>query len=123
VSSKKKTKPPVKLGRPTDYREEYCQALIDWRQRGGTYEGFAGSIGVSKQTLYDWEKAQPAFLDAKRRARQKHRVFMDQIGLGLMTGKLKGSAGVWIFVMKNEHGYRDDPIEEEDAIEGIEFFE
>ena len=122
MSSKKKTKKKANpVGRPSEFKPEYCQMLIQYRAMGGSYEGFAGQIDKSKQTLYDWEKSHPEFLDAKKAARQKHRLFMDTMGVGLMSGKIKGNAAIWIFIMKNDHGLRDDPVMEEDAIEALEF--
>ena len=113
-----------KVGKPTLYREEYCQKLIDHMTGGGTYEGFAAMLRVAKQTLYDWEKVHPEFLDAKKVGKSMHRHYMDGIGHGLMTGSLKGSTAVWIFLMKNIHGLKDDPVDyDEEAVDVMEFID
>jgi transposase len=111
-------------GRPTDYRPEYCQKLIDFCSLGRSYEAFAGFLGVSKQTLYTWEKKHPEFLDAKRIARAKAQLTLEGWGEDLMKGNFgKGaSASVWIFMMKNMTGWRDSPAQDDDdAIDGLEF--
>jgi hypothetical protein len=111
-----------KLGRPTSYKPEYCQMLIDHQAGGGSYQGFAGVVGVCIKTLYEWERANPDFLHAKRQARSKHRHYMDAIAHRLMNGTYKGSATVWAMMMKNMHGFRDDPgPDDDDAVEGMEF--
>ncbi len=109
--------------RPTKYKPEFCQLLIDHRAKGLSYESFAGTIGAGRSVLYDWEKAHPAFLDAKKVAKEANLLTLEKVGLSLMTGKMKGNPAVWIFVMKNFHGWGDDTGGEEETIDGIEFVE
>jgi hypothetical protein len=56
------------LGRPTDYREEYCEEIIALSRKGWTYTEIARHWGVWRQTLYDWKEKYPAFADAFARA-------------------------------------------------------
>ena len=55
------------IGRPSKYNDTYPNMLFEHMEGGLSYESFAGLIGVSKQTIYDWEKVHPDFLDAKQR--------------------------------------------------------
>ena len=113
-----------KIGRPTDYREAFCEQMIKFMALGHTYEAFDGFIGTSKQTLYTWEKKHPAFLDAKRIARGKCQVKLEQLGHDLITGKSKGNASVLIFFMKNMTSMRDDPVlDDDDGITELEFMD
>lgn len=114
------------VGRPTKYLPEYCEQLIQHMSEGYSFESFAGKIGVSKQTIYDWEKANKDFLDAKRRAFEVSRLFWEKQGIdGLFSesfedkdAKTKTSksinATVWLFNMKNRFGWRDKQPGEED---------
>lgn len=77
-----------KGGRPTDYRPEYCDALIAHMEKGYSYESFAGTLRVSKQTLYDWEKANAEFLDAKLTGVELSRLFWEGLAINHMTGKV-----------------------------------
>ena len=103
-------------GRPTSYEERYCDLLIQHMAKGLSYESFAGFLGVSKQTIYDWEKVNPDFLDSKKIGVEKSRLFWEQQGIdGLFdtkestkeedgswnTKERKLNASVWIFNMKN----------------------
>lgn len=101
-------------GRPTKYKKEYCDLLVEDMARGYSYEAFAGLIKVHVDTLYEWEKIHPEFSDAKKAAvAQGRRTWegwgMD--GLWTMTSKEEGSrsmnATLWIFNMKNRFGWRD----------------
>lgn len=96
------------MARPTDYKPEYDEMLITHMSEGMSYESFAGKIGAYKQTLYNWEKSQPTFLDAKREAWEKSRYFWEKIGVGGAVGKVNGfNVTAWIFNMKNRFGWRD----------------
>lgn len=100
----------VKTGRPTKYKEEYCQKLIEHMESGFSYESFAGLVGVSKQTIYDWEKVNPLFLDSKRIAFEKSRLFWERCGIeGMFMGGKENpfNSTVWIFNMKNRFNWRD----------------
>lgn len=109
-SAKKEKSKAIGFGRPTLYKPEYCEMLINYRAQGGSYQGFAGIVDVSIQTLYDWEKEHPDFLDAKKRGKAKHRVYMDNLAKGYMEGRIKGgNMIVWLMVMKNDHGMQNDP--------------
>lgn len=74
-------------GRPTKYKPEYCQQLIDFMEDGRSLTGFAASLSVSKQTLYDWMKANPEFLDAFNVAQEKCQYWWEETGRkGLFMG-------------------------------------
>jgi DNA-binding XRE family transcriptional regulator len=118
-------------GRPTKYKEEYCDELISHMERGLSYESFAGYIGVSKQTIYDWEKANPEFLDAKKIAFEKCRLFWEELGIDNIISQSSSSkdfgseskslnSTVWIFNMKNRfpEEWRDKVIQEKTGPNG-----
>lgn len=57
-------------GRPTDYRPEYCDEVIDFcRRTGKSLTAFAGSILTSRKVLNDWAKVHPEFRDAMETAK------------------------------------------------------
>lgn len=100
-------------GAPSKYRPEHCQALIEHMARGYSFESFAGTIDVDRDTLYQWAKVHPEFSDAKRKGAARSQIFWETLGMGLagaqMKGgkQVKGSAASWIFNMKNRFGWRD----------------
>lgn len=97
-------------GRPTDYKPEYCQLLIDHMSKGYSYETFAAKVDASKQTIYDWEKANPEFLDAKNQAFAKCQLYWESLAIdNPMTNPRTGglNTGTWIFNMKNRFKWTD----------------
>jgi len=109
--TKRKTTPRVEpFGRPTKYKPEYCQMLIDHMKTGLSYETFSAIINVMPATIYNWEKSQPDFLEAKKMAFVESRVFWEKQGvIGLFSDKdgPKLNTGVWAFNMKNRFGWTD----------------
>lgn len=57
-------------GRPTDYRPEYCEQVVELGRQGKSVVQMACGLSVHKATLYEWEKVHPEFSDAFTHARQ-----------------------------------------------------
>jgi hypothetical protein len=103
-------------GRPTKYKKEYCQMLIDKMSEGFSVEAFCGSISINKDTFYEWVKRYPEFSDAKRQGLVKSQMWWEEQAKKHMFLPHQGgsfNSSVWIFNMKNRFGWRDQPKEEE----------
>jgi hypothetical protein len=83
----KKTGNPV--GRPSDYRPDFAAKLIEHMAGGGSFEGFGAVVNKSKQTLYDWTKAFPEFLDAKKVGLSHSLKFYEELGKMIAMGQLR----------------------------------
>ena len=95
-------------GRPTKYKKEYCQQVVDFMAQGYSKEATAAHINIAKDTFYAWEKKHAEFSDAIKEGEQKSRLWWEKIGMGGMVGKVPGfNATTWIFNMKNRHGWVD----------------
>jgi transcriptional regulator with XRE-family HTH domain len=105
-------------GAPTKYDPKYCGQLIAHMAGGLSYESFAAVVGVRRSTLYNWEKENPEFLDAKEKGVDLNLLFYERLGRAALVGqeitigkkkiKLKNfNTTLWIFNMKNRHGWRD----------------
>ncbi len=107
------------MGRPSDYKPEYCKKLLDHMEEGLSFESFGAIPEVSKQTLYTWTEKHAEFLDAKRKGEIKSLLWWERQGKkGLWDETSYGENGkpefkktlnstVWIFNMKNRHKWRD----------------
>ena len=97
------------FGRPTLYKQEYCEMLKEHMGKGFSFESFAGLIGTDRSTIYEWLTSQKDFSDAKKQAFELSRLFWEQQGLiglydenfGNGAGSRKLNATVYIFNMKN----------------------
>lgn len=57
-----------KIGRPTDYKPEFCNAVLDLGRQGYSNAEMAAHFGVAKQTFSQWKGVHPEFADAVTRA-------------------------------------------------------
>jgi len=100
----------MKMGRPTKYKEEYCQEIIDFMKQGYSKEAFAGHIGISKQQIYRWRVKHKEFRTAIKRAETACQEFWEELGIQLVLAG-QGNATAWIFNMKNrfrKNGWNDE---------------
>lgn len=107
--------PPYKPnGRPTKYKKEYDEKLYDHLSKGYSYETFGCTIGVSKQTIYDWEKKHASFLDAKKAGWDVGQLYWEAQGKSGMRSKTF-NATIWIYNMKNRFRKSEtwSPVKEE----------
>lgn len=88
------------VGAPSKYDPAYCDMLSPHFEEGFSYESFAGVIGVAKKTLYDWEKAHPEFLHAKKACEAKSQLEWEK-RLNHMAKTGEGNATAIIFGLKN----------------------
>lgn len=94
-------------GRPTKYKEEYCEQLIEFMAQGYPYECFAAEIDVGRRTLYDWEEKYPEFSHAKKVGQEKTYKALLEKGMDSLHDPGTLNNTVWIFMMKNMCGWRD----------------
>jgi len=120
---------PAKIGRPTNYKPEYCQAIIDFFSikstkevpvvttfKNGTirnsteerpnhlpfFADFAAKIGVTDATVVNWTKKFPDFLASYTRAKSLQKQHLVICGLlGLFNPKFA------VFTAKNITDMRD----------------
>lgn len=114
------------IGRPSKYKQEYCQMLIEHMKDGLSFESFAAIISVNRDTLHEWVKVHSDFSEAKKTAFDLNLLFWEKHGIeGLYNtteydekGKPSSSKSinstVWIFNMKNRHKWGDKIAGEDD---------
>lgn len=96
------------MARPTKYKPEYCEQLIEHMSQGYPLDTFAALIHVNIDTLYAWRDAHPEFSEAIKDGRAKSMRWMIDFGRSAMAGKIANSQNsIWIFMMKNMYHWRD----------------
>lgn len=98
--TKRPVKGRAKIGRPTKYKPEYCQAVIDHMQDGASLTSFAAEIEVARSSINVWMEENPEFSEAVTRAKAKCAAWWERVGRNLaMTGE--GNATMVVFGLKN----------------------
>lgn len=94
-------------GRPSDYRSEYCDAVITYMSLGFSLTAFAGSIRVSRDAVYDWINRHSEFSDAVSRARSARVAALEA---KLLRSRKGAETTASIFALRNA-----DPVEWRDV--------
>jgi transposase-like protein len=94
----KRTKRPG--GRPTLYRRECCDQIVEAMATGLSAEAAAAKIGISARSLFYWQRQHPEFLQAIQEGRQKCLLFWEERALE-MAGGSPGNSQMVILALKN----------------------
>jgi len=99
--------PAAKMGRPSEYKPEYCDLVIDKMAEGLSLSGFAGFIKVSKSAVYEWMTEHRDFGDAVSRARMAR---VHRLEVKLLSANKGAQTSAAIFALRNA-----DPTEWRDV--------
>ncbi len=81
-------------GRPTDYREEYCEKVLEWGRQGKSRTWMAANLGCDRRTLDNWADVHPKFFRALSYAKALEQAHWEDLGhFGLSADKFNN--GVW----------------------------
>jgi hypothetical protein len=82
------------FGRPTSYRPEYCQLVLEWGKLGKSRAWMCSRLDITPKTMASWEAAHPDFLSATTRAKMHAQAHWEDQGHdNLLTSGFQSS--VW----------------------------
>lgn len=82
------------MARPTEYKQEYCEQVIEYGKQGKSLAWIAAELDVVKQTLFNWCDVHPEFLDALTRAKQESQRWWEDAGqVGMVAPGF--NASIW----------------------------
>lgn len=82
------------MARPTEYRQEFCERVIEAGKAGKSVAWMAAELDVSKRTLLNWAEAHPEFLHALETAKAHAQRWWEDAGqTGMVTPGF--GASVW----------------------------
>ncbi len=82
------------FGRPTSYRPEYCERVIELGKLGKSLVQIASELDSTKQTLFNWCNDNPDFFDAMEKSRAHSQNYWESIGHDGMLNK-SIDASIW----------------------------
>jgi hypothetical protein len=88
-------------GRPTKYKPEYCDAVVEHCKNGSSLTSFAASIDVCRDTISEWVSAYPAFSVSVKKAKAHCAAWWEQQAREGATGTGKQNPTLCIFGLKN----------------------
>lgn len=82
------------MARPTEYKQEFCEQVIEYGKQGKSVAWMAAELGVHKDSLYEWAKVHPEFSDSFTRAKLESQRWWEDAGqTGMLTPGF--GASVW----------------------------
>jgi transposase-like protein len=96
------------VGRPSLYRPEYCEQVIELGREGHSYTAIAALLDVDKQTMLGWRDAHEDFSAALTRAKQLEQLWWEEAGRRALYAD-KFQSVVWKTSMAAR--FRDDYTE------------
>lgn len=89
-------------GRPTKYKPEYCNLIIEIGESGGWLSEMAEACDVHRSTMDEWAANHPEFSEALSRAKQKAQAWFEREGrFGLTADKF--NSALWQKQMSARH--------------------
>lgn len=96
------------VGRPSKYKPEYCEKVVELAEGGAGWAEWAVACGVDRATLYHWGDEHPEFLTALSRAKILEQAWWEKAGRnGMYLDKF--NALVWKTSVQAR--FRDDYTE------------
>jgi hypothetical protein len=98
----------MKAGRPTKYKEEYCELLEEILQRGDFAVTFCKEVGIGEDTFQAWVKKHPSFSKSygKGKAASKA-LFVEKMRKAAWGEEdIKANNGLVALLAVNVHGMR-----------------
>ena len=96
-------------GAKSQYKEEYCEQVIEMMKEGQSKAEVCLGLNCCFQTFLNWQKENPLFLEAVKKGVNLSKGVWEQKGRLAAFGQLEGfNATAWIFNMKNRFGKSDD---------------
>ena len=100
------------LGRPTDYRPEYCQRVIEMGKDGKSFAQMASEFEITRSTIDLWGEKHDEFREALSRARTDSQTWWEAKGMEALD-KDKFQSSVWKTSMQAR--FRQDYTERRDT--------
>lgn len=88
-------------GRPSDYKPEFCQQVIEYGKEGMSKMEMCLELNICKQTLYNWCDEYPEFLDSLNKAIDYSQAWWEMKGRKATFDSEGFNATSYIFNMKN----------------------
>lgn len=83
------------VGRPTKYKPEYCERVIELAKEGAGWAEYAAEFEIDRTTLYDWAASHEEFSTALMRAKVHEQVWWEREGRLNLKSK-EFNANLWI---------------------------
>ena len=93
-------------GRPTEYRQEMCDQVIELLKEGASIEEIGLDLNCGYSTVYQWMDRHPEFAEAVKKGREYSKGWWLKEGRQNLKTK-EFNSNLYALNMKNRHGWAD----------------
>jgi hypothetical protein len=108
--------PKHRVGRPSSYRREFCDQIVEAMAGGLSAEAAAAKIGISARSLFYWQRQHPDFLQAIQEGRQRCLLWWEERAIAMANGE-PGNTQIVSLSLRNRsraaHGWNNDALKVE----------
>lgn len=103
------------FGRPTKYKPEMCQTVIDMMAEGCCIAEVCAKLLITQDTFHRWVKSKKDFSESYGIGRQLSEGWWSKLGRGGAMGQVPINSPTWIFNMKNRFNWKDKTTTEHEG--------
>ena len=101
------------MARPTKYKKEMCETVIELMREGASQEEVCGHLDISRETFYRWKEENQEFSDTVKRGIQLSQSWWEREGRISLRDREFNYTG-WYMNMKNRFYWTDKPKTKKD---------
>ena len=94
------------MGRPTKYKPEMCETVIELMKEGASQYEVLATLGISEDTFYRWKKENEEFSESIKRGSQLSQAWWEKKGRISLDDRQFNST-LWYMNMKNRFKWAD----------------
>ena len=94
------------MGRPTKYKPEMCETVIELMKEGASQYEVLATLGISEDTFYRWKKENEEFSETIKRGIQLSQAWWERKGRISLDDRQFNST-LWYMNMKNRFKWAD----------------
>ena len=95
-----------KVGRPTKYKPEMCDIIIELMKEGASQQEVLGELGISNATFYKWKQENEEFSETIKRGVRLSQAWWEKEGRTSLRDREFNYTG-WYMNMKNRFNWSD----------------
>jgi hypothetical protein len=99
-------------GRPTSYKPEYCETVIELGKQGKSVAQMCAHFDISRQTINNWASDHPEFLEAFTRAKTHMQAVLEAMAFDGLKNR-EFNANLWKTTMQAR--FREDYTERKEV--------
>lgn len=102
------------IGRPKEFKPEYCDLLRAFRARGYSISAFCSYVSISRDSFYRWKHEYPEFKEAADVSDNDSEFYFEKKSHAIIEGEIEASTQQ-VAMLKEERSRQHGVLKEKDS--------